>query len=261
MKKVFFIISFLSLVFLLHSEEKGKLVKSSRIINIGSYRVSIDKYGRIKKIEREDKIIIKSCYLAGYPIGSGRLWHGGNPPESFDDEISPTEIFYEKDKIILKRRGILRNQKYPEILKYKYEANLYNNGKINLYYEIEHLVGLKWKAYGPWLPCNIVLVPGKGWVAERKDETVKAGIIPSIYSKENIKEFPSISNGAKLRIGTDFGELEIVAGKNNCLRGYTTKDGKTAVINTRNYFPGDPQIKKGTRQNLNLIIKLPKNAE
>ncbi|GEM_PF-6671463 len=236
--------------------EEGEILVSGRTMEVGKYKVTIEPSGRIREVRRDGIILLERLGLFAYPVGSGRLSQGGNPPECIEKVTTPTRFLQETGKFIIRREAILGNEKFSEGVKYSYKAVFDPGGKINIAYEVEYLVSEKWRAYAGEFIYRIPLVSiaGKGWIAEMRDGAVNSGVNPSLFNEENRKEWVHIDNGARLFLETGVGQVELIAEGKSYLRGGIEGDGTAIYVIS---LPREPQLPAGTKQSLQLTIVLP----
>jgi len=236
--------------------EEGEIVVSLRTMEVGKYKVAIEPSGRIREVRRDSTVLLERLGLFAYPVGSGRLSQGGNPPECIEKVTSPTKLLHEGGKFIVRKEAILGNEKFSEGVKYRYQAIFDPEGKISIAYEVEYLVSEKWRVYAGEFIYRIPLVSiaGKGWIAEMKDGAVNSGTNPCIFTEENRKEWVHIDNGARLFLETGVGQVELIAEGKSYLRGGIEGDGTAIYVIS---LPREPQLPAGTKQSLQLTIVLP----
>ncbi|HOJ40040.1 MAG TPA: hypothetical protein PKX93_11050 [bacterium] len=235
---------------------EGEPVTFVQTVDLGKYQVVIEPSGRIKEIKKGNTLLLERLGLFAYPMGSGRLFQGGSSPECFEKVTAATRMFRENGKITVKREAIIGNEKFPEAVKYRYEASFSPDGKVSIAYEVEYLVTTRWRAYAGEFIYRIPLVSiaGKEWIAEMKNGAVNAGTNPSTFTEDNRKEWVSIDNGSRLSLESTAGRIELVPRGQSYLRGGIEGSGTAIYVIS---LPREAEIPAGTKQSLQLDIFLP----
>ncbi|MCM8768712.1 MAG: hypothetical protein NC911_03390 [Candidatus Omnitrophica bacterium] len=235
--------------------DHGEIITSLLTVNLGKYQVIIEPSGRIREIKAEETILLERLGLFAYPIDSGRLFQGGGPPECQEKTISPTTLSRENRKIIIRREAVLGNEKFPEAVRYNYQAAFSPEGKVSISYEVDYLITEKWRAYAGEFIYRIPLtsIAGKGWIAENRSGAVNAGTNPIVFEKENRKQWVHIDDGSRLVLEIAIGQVELVPEGKSYLRGGIEGDGTAIYVIS---LPREPEISAGTKQNLQVTITL-----
>jgi hypothetical protein len=248
MKKVLYLVSFLLFSWCVTGEEISK----NKTIRCGSLEVMLNPQGQIKAASFKGMTFINSLGVMGTPAGKGgRLFQGGNPPECVERMIRPAELIKEGQNYIFTKEAILGNRNYPEIIRYKMKM-IFSKNEINVSYDIEYLLELKWHLYAGTLIYSMPAktAAGMGWVSEMQDGTMaKAGHNPKEFNKKNRSQWLHIDNGDRLKLETKVGLIQLVAKKPSYLRG--SKNSVNIISIGR-----DKLVPKGTKQTLKLKILL-----